>query len=220
MKPYVLIGAGQFADYVQYILEETLGEHVAAFAVDREFLQSNGEKNGRKLISTEDVLCSYPPDQFCIAIAFLGKDLYQSREAAMKKFRDLGYEIPNIIHPSVRNFSSSMGIGNIVGAGTVFEPFSVLGSGNVFFANSLLSHNCTVGSFNLFASNITPTGNSSVGSHCFIGAGSVINNYVHVADFTLVGARAFVAADTRPREVVVPARSTTLAGKDSLSFGK
>lgn len=221
MKSFILVGAGQFADYVQHLLENSLQEKVAAFSVNRKFLPSGcAKKNDKPLVCLEDLPILYSPEHYNIAIAMLGKDLYQTRQKLFDQCLHWGYEIPNILHPTVVNQAESIGMGNIIGAGTILEPYCTIGSGNVFFGGSLISHNDTVGDFNLFASQICPAGNVVIGSHCFIGAGSVIKNKVHIADYTLVGATAFVAADTKPYDVVVPTRSTVLAGKNSLEFGQ
>lgn len=219
MKPFVLYGAGQFADYVQYLLEEALGETVAAFTVGKEYMEENSDrKNNLPLIPFEEIACCYPPEQYCMALAFLGGGMFAARERAFWECKRLGYELPNIIHPTVINHSQEMGCGNIVGAAAVLAPFCSIGDANVFFDMSLISHNGKAGNFNLIASNIVPCGNSVIGNHCFIGAGSVIGNYVKLADYTLVGAGANVTKDTKPYDVVVPARSMVLEGKKSTDF--
>ena len=219
MKPFILFGAGQFADYVQCILEEALGEKVAAFTVNGQYMDQNADqKNSLPLVPFEHVADDYPPEQYCMALAFLGGEMFAAREKVFWECRRMGYELPNIIHPSVINHSQKMGVGNIVGAATVFEPFCCIGDANVFFDISLIPHNGKAGSFNLFSTNITPCGNSVIGNHCFIGAGSIIGNYVKLADYTLVGAGANVMKDTNPYDVVVPARSVILEGKKNTDF--
>lgn len=221
MKPFVLVGAGQYADYVQHILEKSLGYQVVAFSVTREFISgSDMKKNGLPVVCFEELPTKFPVAEYNVAIAMLGSDMYQTRQKLFEQCLEWGYQLPNIIHPSVIDQSESIGIGNIVGAGTIFGAFSEIGNGNVFFENSLLSHNVIVRNFNLLASFIVPAGNSTIGNHCFVGAGSVINNRVKLADFTLVGATAFVAKDTKPYDVVVAPRSITLEGKSSLNFGQ
>lgn len=220
MKPFILIGAGQFAEYVRYILEEELGETAVAFAVHRAYRTTQQhEKDGLPIVTYEDIPTLYPPDQYCVAIAFLGNDMYASRERAFKECLHLGYQLPNIIHPSVVTQGTTMGEGNIIGAGTVFGPFTSIGAGNVFFDLSFAAHNVTLGSFNLLTANVSPMGNCVIGNHCFIGAGAIINNKVILADYTLVGANAFVHESTKPYDVVVPVRSIVLGGKSSLDFG-
>ncbi len=219
MKPYVLIGAGQFAEYVRYILEETLGETVAAFAVNREYLGGEPQrKDGLPIVDYEELRNIYPPAEYCVAIAFLGNDMFVSREKAFRECADWGYQLPNIIHPSVIDQTLEIGEGNIIGAGTVLAPFTKIGSGNVFFDLSFMAHNVTLGDFNLLTANVTPLGNCVIGSHCYIGGGSTINNKVVLADYTLVGANAFVKRDTKPYDVIVPAKGTTLEGKKSTDF--
>lgn len=220
MKPVVLIGAGQFAEYVRYLLENALGERVAAFAVDRKYLaETAGEKDGLPVVAYQELRELYPPAEYCVAVAFLGDDMFDSREKTFLECVAWGYDLPNLIHPSVVDQSVELGEGNIIGAGTVLGPFTRLGRGNVLFDLSFTAHNVTVGSFNLLTAHVSPMGNCVIGSHCFVGAGSTVNNRVVLADYTLVGANAFVRRDTRPYQVVVPARGVTLEGKKSTDFG-
>lgn len=219
MKPFVLIGAGQFAEYVRYILEEELNETVVAFAINKEYRNiGQKEKDGLPIVDYEDIRKLYPPKQYSAAVAFLGKDMFVTREKMFRECATWGYQLPNIIHPSVICQSVTLGQGNIIGAGTVFGPFTKLGDGNVFFDLSFTAHNVTVGSFNLLTANVSPMGNCVIGNHCFIGAGCVINNRVVLADYTLVGANAFVKQNTTSYEVIVPARGTVLEGKKSTDF--
>lgn len=220
MKPFVLIGAGQFAEYVRYMLEEELNEMVVAFATNKEYHVAGQEKkDGLPIVDYEDIRKLYPPEQYSVAVAFLGSDMFSAREKAFRECAVWGYQLPNIIHSSVVRQAVTMGQGNIIGAGTVFGPFTRLGDGNVFFDLSFTAHNVTVGSFNLLTANVSPMGNCVIGNHCFIGAGCVINNRVTLADYTLVGANAYVKNDTIPYDVVVPARGVVLEGKKSTDFG-
>jgi len=219
VKPFVLIGAGQFAEYVRYILEEELNETVVAFAITKEYHAAGQEnKDGLPIVDYEDIRKLYPPKQYSVAVAFLGNDMFTVREKTFRECVAWGYQLPNIIHSSVIQQAVSIGQGNIIGAGTVFGPFTRLGDGNVFFDLSFTAHNVTVGSFNLLTANVSPMGNCVIGNHCFIGAGCVINNRVILADYTLVGANAFVKQNTAPYEVIVPARGTVLEGKKSTDF--
>lgn len=219
MKTFILVGAGQYADYVQHLLEKSLGHKVAAFSVTGEFITGNDlKKNGLPLVPFEELPNRFPATEYNVAIAILGKDMYQTRQRLFEQCQTWGYELPNIIHPTVIDQSESIGFGNIIGAGTVFEAFSRIGNGNVFFECALVPHNGIVGDFNLLSTYIVPAGNCVIGNHCFIGAGSVINNWVKIADFTLVGATAFVARDTKPYDVIVAPRSITLEKKKSTDF--
>lgn len=220
MKPFILIGAGQFAEYIRYILEHELSEKVAAFVVEDQYWNSSGKiKDGLSVAQYEMMRKEYPPTDYNAAIAFLGDDMFSSRERVFRECVEWGYQFPNIIHPSAINQTMVMKDGNIIGAGTILGPFTEIGCANVLFDHSFTAHNVKVGDFNLLTANVSPMGNCVIGNHCFIGAGSVINNKVVLADYTLVGANAFVKRDTKPYDVVVPAEGVTLEKRKSINFG-
>lgn len=220
MKPFVLIGAGQFAEYVRYILEHELNEKVVAFAVNERYLNPEyNEKDGIPIVPYEAIRELYSPMDYCVAISFLGNDMFLSREKAFVECMKSGYQLPNIIHPSVINQTVAMGQGNIIGAGTILGPFTEIGCMNVLFDHSFTAHNVVLGDCNLLTANVSPMGNCKIGNHCFVGAGSVINNRVVLADYTLVGAGAFVRRSTKTFDVIVPARSYKLEKVKSTDFG-
>lgn len=218
MKQFIIFGEGDFADYVWCMLTEMLHREVAAFTVDQQYLK-NTEKRGLPVLPFEHITEHYSPQEFSMALGFIGGDMMQIREKRFQECARLGFELENIIAPSVVNHSRQMGVGNIIAEGTILEPFSSVGSGNVFFDMSLLGHHVELGDFNLLSSCIVPCGMSKIKNHCFIGAGSIIGNRVTVADYTLVGANAYVKSDTNPYDVVVPAKGATLEGVKSTEFG-
>ena len=48
--------------------------------------------------------------------------------------------------------------------------------------------------------------------------GAIVNTDIEIADFTLVGAGAYVKKSTNVNDVIVPARSVTLEGKKSIDL--
>lgn len=213
MKPIVLYGSERTADYVRYLIEHELGGNVAAFTVDGKYLESDNEmRDGLPFVSTDKLCALFPPDKYDIAIAFLGRDLYEAREKAFHQCLQWGYDLPNIIHPSVINQSFELGKGNIIGAGTVLAPFSRIGNANFMFERALVSHHCCVGDFNVLTGNITPGGCSVIGNHCFIGMGCAIKDFVKVADYNFIGAMAYVSEDTKAYDVVAPIQSNKYHG--------
>ena len=104
MRPFILIGAGQFAEYVRYLLENVLDEKVAAFAVDKVYQYGDQQvKDGLPIVTYENIQDAYPPTKYCVAIAFLGNDMFCSREKTFRECISWGYQVPNIVHPSVIN---------------------------------------------------------------------------------------------------------------------
>lgn len=130
-----------------------------------------------------------------------------------------GYDIASFIHPSCLIApDAELGEGNIFLEKVLVQPFSKIGNGNLFWDNVAIIHNNRIGDFNTVSGGVGFSGFTTVGSHCYIGKHSMVFDRVTIADYTLIGAGAHVKRDTKPFEVVVPARSITLENKKSTDF--
>lgn len=97
-------------------------------------------------------------------------------------------------------------------------PFAKVGSGNLMWDHVLISHDCVVGDFNTFSSYADLCGYVKIGNNGYFGKHCILNDFMEVADYTLVGAGAYAKKKTEPYDVIVPARSVTLEGKKSTDF--
>ena len=88
----------------------------------------------------------------------------------------------------------------------------------MFWDNVAITHNDIIGDFNTVSGGVGFSGFTTVGNHCYIGKYAMVFDHVTISDYTLVGAGAHVRRDTKPFDVVVPARSVTLENKKSTDF--
>ena len=72
-----------------------------------------------------------------------------------------------------------------------------------------------VGDFNTFSGHADMCGYVTIGNNGYFGKCCEIQEHVKIADYTLVGAKAYVKRDTKPYDVVVPARGLILENKKS-----
>ena len=215
-KKFIIFGTGDFSDLLYEMIVYKLGREVACFCVDRKYITSEAIK-GIKVVALEELADICSPSEHTVALGFSGKDMFTTRG---KKFRDLkamGYTLENLIWPGTEPFCH-LGEGNIVFQNVSVGSFSSMGDGNVLWQGVVLPHHNTLGSFNRMAPSAALSGYAKVGNHCFLGNHSIVKNRVAIADWTLVGAGAYITEDTEPESVVVPPRSYPLENKRSIDF--
>lgn len=217
MREFIIFGKGDFADILTYIIEREMGRHVAAYMVNREFLDRDSYR-GKPIVPYEEAECFYKPSDYAVTIGYEAHDMYQTRERLQEELFQKGFRFDNVISNTANLTNSDIGFGNIIMQNCILAPFSSIGRGNVLWAGAQVQHHNVVGDYNCIAPGVVPSGYVRIGSHCFIGTNAVIKNDVTIADYSLVGAGAYVSEDTSECEVIVPARSVRLKGRSSFDF--
>ncbi len=140
------------------------------------------------------------------------------RKRIFEQCKKKGYTPTQYIHSSVRLCDTQTGEGNIIFENTLLEPFVRIGSGNIIWCKISIAHNCHIGNFNMIAGSASLCGFSEVKNNCFIGNGAVIRDRIKVEDYTLVGATAYVAADTQKFNVVAANKGVVLLNNTTLQL--
>ena len=215
MNKIILYGLGDFADIISCIIDRTDNYEVSGFTLDNKYIDEK-EYKGLPIIGFEEIETVFSPEEYSIVIAFIGGNMYRERENKFNQAINKGYSLPNIISKNVRINSSSIGMGNIILENISVGDFCI-GDGNIFWQGTILPHHNRVGNFNNFGPGSSLSGYSSIGNNCFIGNNSIIKNKVRIADYTLVGAGAYVDKNTDEYDVYVPSKSIKI-DKKSFDF--
>lgn len=217
MKKLVIFGTGDFADIVTDLAVRT-GFQVNGYLIDDEYYNGNeNRKNGLPIVPFSQAGESFPAGEYGAAVGMIGQDMQTAREAVFNKLKGMGYELPNIVHPSAVIGSVAMGEGNIILEGCVLGFSAGIGNANIMWPLSAINHHGRAGSFNNFSPGATTAGGAVVGSHCFLGVNCSVNNRITVSDYTLAGAGTYIAKTTEPYGVYVPERAIKL-NKTSLEM--
>ncbi len=215
MKKFVIYGFGDFADIMEYYLTKDCKREVVAFTADREYCTETSH-NSLPVVPFDELISKYSPDQFAVVIGVVGAHMFCDREKIYWAVKKAGYELPNIIHSTASVSAKVMGDANFIMDNVTIGPFVTMGNNNMIWPNVSIAHHNKIGSNNQFAGCSSTIGMTEIGDNCFIGNNSTI--YRKIASFTFVGAGAYVSSDTKPYEVIVPARSITLENHRSTDF--
>lgn len=217
MKKIIIFGNGDFARLLKHYIETDDLREVACFTVNSEYI-SESTFWGLPMVPFETVEARYSPDDYEILIGIGNSKMNDVRKAVFERIKDKGYSVATYIHSSCSIHSKDIGEGNILLENCLVYPYSKIGIGNLMWDHVLVSHDCKVGDFNTFSSYADLCGYVQIGNNGYFGKHCIMNDRVKVADYTLVGAAAYVKRDTQPYDVVVPARGITLEGKRSTDF--
>ncbi len=219
MKDLVILGGGSFAKLLHCYLKEEGKRNVAAFAVEKKYLNDTSTQEGLPVVAFETVEELYPPNKYEIIMGIGYSGMNSLRERLFYEAKKKGYYIASFIHSTATIAKDAViGEGNIIFEKSLIQSFCEIGSGNLIWYDVKIAHNDKIGSFNTFAGNSSLSGFVNIANRCFLGNSCTVINNVNIADETLVGLGAVVKADTMPKSVIVPARSVVLPQKKSAEF--
>ena len=92
MSKIVLFGAGKIADVAYFQLNNDSPHEVVAFTADGEYINQN-EKWGLPVVAFDDILNTYPPDDFKMLVAVGYQDLNRFRARKYEEAKTKGYEL-------------------------------------------------------------------------------------------------------------------------------
>ena len=214
MKDIIIFGVTDFGRLMKYYIEKTDKRKVIAYTVNQQYIKDDVFCT-LPVVAFEDIEKMYPADTYEILIAIGNSKMNEVRKNVYFACKEKGYTIASYIHPSCSIHSSDIGEGNILLENCLVYPFAKIGNGNLLWDHVLISHDCVVGDFNTFSSYADLCGYVKIGNNGYFGKHCILNDFMEVADYTLVGAAAYAKKNTQPYEVVVPARSVVLENKKS-----
>ena len=116
------------------------------------------------------------------------------RKQMFEKFKIIGGEITSAISPLayIGHYSTNIGAGTIVMAGSFISNDVRLGIGCLVNPNCTISHDTVIGNFVEISPGVQITGNCVVGNYVSIGTNATILPKIHVGERAIVGAGAVV----------------------------
>lgn len=214
MKNIVILGNNDFGRLLNYYVSVDDSRQAVAFTVNKEYIKENTFCE-LPVVPFEDVEAIYPPREYEILIAIGNSKMNDVRKKMYYECKKKGYTVASYIHSSCSIHTKDIGEGNILLENCLLYPYSKLGNGNLLWDHVLISHDCIVGDFNTFSSYADLCGYVKIGNNGYFGKHCILNDYMEVADYTLVGAAAYAKGKTEVYDVVVPARSIVLENKKS-----
>ncbi len=197
----VLFGAGHFAEVAHYYLTKDSEYRVAAFSVDRQYLQEK-EKFGVPVVRFEDLERVYSPNLYKMFVAVGYSNQNQTRQAKYEEAKKKGFELISYVCSKAIVWDDvKIGENCFIFEANVIQPFVEIGDDVIIWSGNHIGHHTSIASHCFVASHAVISGNVKIQPHCFIGVNATLRDGVTIAEGSLIGADALIVKDTEPWSV-------------------
>ncbi len=185
-KKIVIIGIGGHAISVTNVAI-SCGMSIIAYVDDN---KADMRILGIPVITKQQCLTAYPNANFAIAIG--------DNSVRERVYNEYLLEFPNSSFPTLIHRSSVIGVGTVIGNGTVVMPLSHIGPNSsvgdfcILNTKSSIDHNCSMKSFSSLAPGVVCGGNVKVGLRSAVSIGAVVKHGIVLGDDVVVGANSYV----------------------------
>lgn len=205
MKKNLIFGCSALGRRLFHNLKNE-GHTTAAFVVDDNYCHQE-QFYGLPLVPYSKMEKLFPPAEYEVYVAIGYTDMNAGRKKVMERLLERGYSLPNYIHPSVIRDGVTMGLGNLIFAGSILDMDAKIGDGNMLFQGVIISHDTKIGSYNYFSPSVALAGDITAGNQNFFGLNCSVKNGVRIGDCCLIGSSAYVSRDLKDGRVLLPAKS-------------
>jgi sugar O-acyltransferase (sialic acid O-acetyltransferase NeuD family) len=213
MARLVIFGAGDIARLAHYYFTRDSEHEVVAFTVDEQYRKGDAFLD-LPLLSFEEVLRSYSPDEYKMFVALSYARMNKLRAEKYHQAKESEYELVSYVS-SRCSFLTDYPVGDncfILEDNTV-QPFVRIGNNVTLWSGNHIGHDSVIEDHCFLASQIVVSGHVRIRNNCFIGVNATLRNSITIAPETLIGAGAIVMSDTVERGVYLPRRAELFAKK-------
>lgn len=214
MENIVIFGLTDLAELLHYYLSSYDKRKVIGFTVDAAY-RTKDAFCGLPVWNFEELESSVMPANAEIILAVGYNKMNQIRRQKFHEVTEKGYQIASFVHPRAIVETNEIRDGFIALENATVGPFCSVGYGNIFYPHSQLAHHSSTGDFNFFAVSSSVAGHVIIGDNCFFGNNCTTREKITIADFTLIGAGAYISSNTKSHGVYVPHKSALLDGRQS-----
>lgn len=217
MKKLVIFGAGKIAEVISYYAINECGFEIAAYTVDREYINSESF-NGIPVVPFDELTGKYPKEKYDVFVALGYHDMNKLREKKYLEVKTLGYNIVSIISPKT-NLPSNVIYGEncFIMPPALIHPCVELGNNVFVFSGAMVGHHSKIGDNCWLTSCTNISGIVSVGKNCFFAVNSTVGHQVSIGDNCFLGANALATKCLKDNQVVI-AESTPVFRLDTKNF--
>ena len=208
MAKLVIFGAGDIARLAHYYFTRDSEHSVAAFTVDRAFRAADSFE-GLPLCDFETVADQYRPAEYHMFVALSYANMNRVRAQKYAQAKEMGYTLVSYVSSRCTWLTEHPpGDNCFVLEDNTVQPFVKIGNDVTLWSGNHIGHDAVIDDHCFISSHVVISGRVHVGEYCFLGVNATIRNAITVAPETLVGAGAIVMADTQPKSVYVPERTS------------
>ena len=201
MANVVVFGTGQWADLAHFYLTHDSPHKVAAFTMDRDYLQGT-EHLGLPVVAFDEVEEQYPPDGFEMFIPISFKRMNHLRAEKFGAAKEKGYLLVSYVSSKATTWPGfECGENCFIFEDNTVQPFVEIGDNVVLWSGNHIGHHTVIKDHVMVTSHVVISGACTVEPYCFFGVNSTVRDETVVARETLVGAGATILRDTKEFEI-------------------
>nr|WP_293841117.1 acetyltransferase [uncultured Arsenicibacter sp.] len=196
MAKVVIFGILDTAELAHFYLTHDSEHDVAAFTVNREYLNEVTSFKGLPLVAFEDVETLFPPQEYKFFAPMTARNMNRNREKVYLEAKAKGYELISYVSSKVTMFGNEIGDNCFILEDNTIQPFTTIGNNVVLWSGNHIGHHGQIKDHVFFTSQVVLSGHCVVDSYSFFGVNSTIRDYTHIAQGTLVGMASAIYKNT------------------------
>lgn len=206
-KKLVIVGDSSFAEVAYEYFQQDSGYQVAAFAVERAFLNRD-ELFGRPVVALEDMADAFPPARHDVYVAVVYSELNRLRTRLVAAVEAMGYGLASFVSPHARvSPSARLGRHCFIFEDNVIQPYVTLGDNVVLWSGNHIGHHSSIGDNVFVSSHVVVSGHCIIGENCFLGVNAAVANDVKIAKDCWIGPGIVISADTEAGQMFPAAKA-------------
>jgi len=214
MSKVVVFGTGQIAEVVYFYLKNDSEHEVAAFTVDKEYMEACC-LSGLPVVPFEEINSIFPPSDFKMFIPISYKSMNRVREKKYLEAKEKGYSFINYISSKAVYYGTAVGENSFILENNVIQPFSRIGNNVIIWSGNHLGHHSVIGDNCFIASQAVVSGNVRIGNNSFVGVNATIRDNLEIGKFNLIGAGTVILENTSDYDVYTAKGGTVKIPKKS-----
>lgn len=201
MAKIIVFGTGQLADLAHFYLTHDSPHAVAAFTLDRDYLEEPTHR-GLPVVAFEEVVKEYPPADFKMFIPMSFKKMSHVRADRYRQAKEMGYELISYVSSKATTWPGfKPGDNCFIFEDNTIQPFVQIGNDCVLWSGNHIGHHTVIKDHVFITSHVVISGACTIEDYCFLGVNATVRDETVIARETLVGAGAIILKDTQPFEV-------------------
>lgn len=215
MNKLIIFGSGDIAQLANYYFTIDSEYEVVGFCVDEEYKFSNQFEN-KPLVSFENVIEFYPPEEYKMFIALSYAQMNQLREKKYKQAKIKGYQLVSYVS-SKCSFLTQFEIGDncFILEDNTIQPFVKLGANITLWSGNHIGHHSIVMDNVFVSSHVVISGHCTIEENSFLGVNSTIGHNVTIEASSLIGAGSVITKNTLKEGVYLPPKSNMIDRKST-----
>jgi sugar O-acyltransferase (sialic acid O-acetyltransferase NeuD family) len=199
----VIFGTGDIAQLAHFYFSKESAYDVVAFSVDASYM-NDPTFLGLSVVSFEDVVKHYPPEQHDFFVALSYSKLNTVRKEKYLAAKALGYRLASFVSPNATILNEGqIGENCFIFEDNTIQPFVSIGNNVTLWSGNHIGHHSIIKDHVFIASHVVISGGVEIGEQCFIGVNATLRDHIKVGDRCVIGAGSLLLADAEPEGVYI-----------------